>query len=250
MAEAIGLVASIATLIQLADTVNQTASKYLRTVNGAEKLINPLVNNLRSLHTILTTLAKQLDIDQDEGKLSMTLQHLNEPLNICEDALRRIQLRFESVRVIGNYVIGTLLDKQTLRHLKRLDAILPILQLALEADSLASTHALESLVRSLQLENAEQTDLLRQDIQAIHGQAEQSSKDSAQLQLRKSLRRWLAVADPRPNYLSACQRRLQGTGHWLLNNIDFMEWEVGDNNYLWLNALGRYIYFLANRLIH
>ncbi|KAL8793896.1 MAG: hypothetical protein Q9195_003515 [Heterodermia aff. obscurata] len=237
MAEAIGLVASIATLIQLADTVNQTASKYVRTINGAEKLLNPLVNNLRSLHTILITLGKQLDTEQDECSLSMTLQHLNEPLTICEDALRRIKLRFDSVRVIGNYVVGTLLDKQTLRHLKRLDGILPILQLALEADSLASTHALESLVRSLQLENAEQTDLLRQDIQAIHGQAEQSSKDSAQVQLRKSIMRWLAVADPLTNHRSACQRCLPGTGRWLLEDSGFMEWEVGHNNYLWLNAL-------------
>ena len=240
MAEVIGLVASVVTLIQLADTVNQTASKFVRTVNGAEQLLNPLVGNLRSLHTIFTTLSKQLDTEQDEGKLPMTLQHLNEPLSICEDALRRIQLRFDSVKVIGNYVIGTLLDKQTLRHLRRLDGILPVLQLALEADSLASTHAVEGLIRSLKLENAEQTDFLRQDIQAIHRQAERSSRESAQLQLRKSVMRWLAVADPHINHRSACQRRLPGTGHWLLEDLDFMEWELGQNNYLWLNALGKY----------
>ena len=240
MAEVIGLVASVATLIQLADTVNQTASKYVRTVNGAEKQLNPLMNDLRSLHTILTTLGKQLHIAQDDCSPSMTLQHLNEPLSICEDALSRIQLRFDNVRVVGNYVVGTLLDKQTLRHLKRLDGILPILQLALEADSLASTHAVESLIRSLQLENAEQTDLLRQDIQAIHGQAERVSRDSAQLKLRKSVMQWLAVADPHINHGSACQRRLPGTGLWLLEDLDFIEWEIGHNNYLWLNALGRY----------
>ena len=243
MAEVIGLVASVATLIQLADTVNQTASKFVRTVNGAEKLLNPLVGNLRSLHTILTTLSKQLDTEQDEGNLSVALQHLNEPLSICEDALRRIQLRLDSVKVIGNYVVGTLLDKQTLRHLKKLDGILPILQLALEADSLASTHAVEGLIRSLKLENSEQSNLLRQDILAIHGQAERSSRDSAQLQLRKSVMRWLAVADPHINHRSACQRRLSGTGHWLLEDPDFMEWEVGHNNHLWLNALGRYLKF-------
>ena len=249
MAEVIGLVASVATLIQLADTVNQTASKYVRTVNGAEKLLNPLLNNLRSLHTILTSLGKQLDCEKDGDTVSMTLKHLNEPLNICEDALRRIKLRFDSVRVIGNYVIGTLLDKQTLRHLKRLDGILPILQLALEADSLASTHAVESLIRSLQLENAEQTDLLRQDIRAIHGQAERSSKDSAQLQLRMSIMRWLGIADPHTNHRSACQRHLQGTGSWLLEESVFIEWEAGQNNYLWLHALGRYLSFQMIRLL-
>lgn len=249
MAEVIGLVASVATLIQLADTVNQTASKYVRTVNGAEKLLHPLVNNLRSLHTILTTLAKQLATKQNEGNPSMALQHFNEPLSICEDALRRIQLRLDSVKVIGNYVIGTLLDKQTLRHLNKLNGILPILQLALEADSLASTRAVESLIRSLKLENAEQTDLLRQDIQAIHGQAERSSRDSAQLQLRKSVMSWLAVANPHINHRSACQRRLPGTGHWLLGDLDFVEWEVGHNNYLWLNALGRYLNFQRIRLL-
>ena len=249
MAEAIGLVASVVTLIQLADRVNQTASKFVRTINGAEKLLHPLVNNLRSLHTILTTLAKQLDVEQNEGNSSMALQHLNEPLSICEDALRRIQLRLDTVKVVGNYAIGTLLDKQTLRHFKRLDGILPILQLALEADSLASTHAVESLVRSLQLENAEHTDLLRQDIQAIHVQAEQSSKDSAQLQLRKSITAWLAIADPHTNHRAACQRRLPGTGHWLLEDEDFMEWEARNNTYLWLNALGRHPILQAIRLL-
>lgn len=169
MAEAIGLAATVITLIQLADNVSQTASKFVRTINGTEEILSPLLSNLQSLQHILRTLDNQLRTGQAEVDLSMTLQHLKEPLNDCEDALSRIQLRFERVKVIGNYVIGMLVDKQTSRNLKRLEGIVPILQLALEADSLASTHAIERLMRSLKLEYAERTELLQKDIQAFHG---------------------------------------------------------------------------------
>ena len=164
----------------------------------------------------------------------MTLHHLQQLLSICENALSRIQLSLDKVKVVGNYVIGTLLDKQTLRHIQRLDGIVPILQLALEADSLASTHAIESLLRTLQLDNTEQTGLLRQDIQALRGdtlqwklEAKETAAESAELRLRTSILNWLALADPTRNHHAACQRHLLGTGQWLLESAEFADWEGG-----------------------
>lgn len=246
MAEAIGLVASVATLITLTETVKQTVSKFVRTTKGAEKILNPVLGNLYSLHTILVTLHKQLEIRQDKSHRSMTLHHLQQPLSICENALSRIQLSLDKVKVVGNYVIGTLLDKQTLRHIQRLDGIVPILQLALEADSLASTHAIESLLRTLQLDNTEQTGLLRQDIQALRGdnlqwklEAKETAAESAELRLRTSILKWLALSDPTTNHRAACQRHLVGTGQWLLESAEFADWEAGHKPHLWLQAMGK-----------
>lgn len=246
MAEAIGLVASVVTLITLTETVKHTVSKFVKTINGAEKVLNPVLGNLYSLHTILVTLHKQLDIQQDKSHRSMTLHHLQQPLSICENALSRIQLSLDKAKVVGNYVIGTLLDKQTLRHIQRLDGIVPILQLALEADSLASTHAIENLLRTLQLDNTEQTGLLRQDIQALRGdtlhwklEAKETAAEFAELRLRTSILNWLALADPTSNHHAACQRHLLGTGQWLLESAEFVDWEAGRKPHLWLQAMGQ-----------
>ncbi len=138
-----------------------------------------------------------------------------------------------------------MLDKDSSKHLKQLDDLIPVLQLALDADTLTSTHAIENYLQSLRLESLEQAEVLHRDIQAHHKDArrwkEQEDRQremAAESQLRETILNWLTVVDPEANYLAACQRNQPGTGNWLLESIDFSEWESGQSNCLWLNAMG------------
>lgn len=165
MAEVVGLAARLVTLIQLTRTINQTVSRFVRTANGAESSLKRLLANVNSLSTIFAALQRQLETKVDKPA---SLQHVDRLLLLCEGILCRIHLRLEKVKVVGNYVLGIMIDKQTSNLLKGLDEIISVLQLALEADNSTSSHTIESLVRSLQLENAEQNEHLRNDIRTTH----------------------------------------------------------------------------------
>ena len=213
MAEILGLVASIVAVIQLTDMVAENAKKHVSSVKGAQLVLVPLVGKLRSLSSILTALKTQLEVRKFESGESLSLQHLREPLKICKDILISMKLRLDNLKVIGGYVVGSLLDKQTTSQVKRLEDLIPILQLALDADKLASTQAIEYHVQSLRLDGAEQTQSLHQDIQALHQdairwklEAEDLKGASAEIRFREKVFSWLAPSDPESNYRSACQR--------------------------------------------
>ena len=243
MAEVVGLAASLVTLIQLTRTINQTVSRFVRTANGAETSIKRLLANVNSLSTIFAALQAQLETKVNQ---SASLQHVDRLLLLCEGILSRISLRLEKVKVVGNFVVGIMVDKQTSKLLTRLDEIVPVLQLALEADNLTSSYTIENLVRSLQLENAEQTERLRNDIRTTHRdtlkwqeEVKQASEKSADINLHKSILNWLRIADVETNHRAATQRHLLGTGQWLLDGDDFKQWEAGHQSRLWFHAMGK-----------
>ncbi|MCJ1378282.1 hypothetical protein MMC17_001379 [Xylographa soralifera] len=239
MAEIIGLMASVIAVIQLAEAVDKTVSKYLHTTRSVQSVLVPLLGKLRHLNAILSTLQVQLNTTK-----SSALQHLHEPLRICEALLTKLKARLDHLQIIAGCVIGPVLDKDSLKHLKRLDDLIPVLQLALDADTLASTHAIEDYLQSLRLESLEQAQIIHHDIQAHHKdirkwkeEEDRQREMAAESQLRERIFNWLTVVNPEENYLAACQRSQPGTGNWLLDSLDFSDWESGRDNYLWLNAI-------------
>ena len=240
MAEMIGLIASVTTVIQLVRAVDKTVSEYLHTVKSVQSVLVPILSKLRHLSAILSNLQLQLGTTK-----STALQHLDEPLKICEALLAKLKARLDHLNIIAGCVVGPVLDKDSLKHLKRLDDLIPVLQLALDADTVTSTHAIEHYLQSLRLESLEQAQILHHDIQAHHEDArrwkeeeERQREVAAEAQLRQTIFNWLTVVNPETNYLAACQRSQPGTGNWLLESTDFLDWESGRDNCLWLNAMG------------
>ena len=240
MAEILGLLASVAAVIQLTRAVDETVSEYLHSVKSVQSVLVPLLSKIRHLHAILSNLHLQLDTAD-----STVLQHLHEPLRICEALLTKLKARLDQLTIIAGCVIGPVLDKDTLRQLKWLDDLIPVLQLALDADAVTSTHAIETYLRSLRLESLEQSQVLHRDVRAHHQDAQRWKEQedrrrglAAESQLRETILNWLAAVSPEANYLAACQRSQPGTGNWLLESTDFLNWESGQNRCLWLNAMG------------
>ena len=247
MAELLGVVASVIAILQLTDMVTETAKKYVNTIKGADSVLIPLLGKLRSLNSILGALKAQLEGKVSSSSQSISLQHLKELLHLCEGALTRMKAKLESLKVVGKYVVGSLLDKQTTGQVKLIEDLIPILQLALDADNLAITQNIEYYVQSLQVDSAKQAQTLRDDVRSYHQdairwklEADQLREATSEEQLREKILNWLTHSDPEVNYRSACQLRQPGTGHWLLESKDFMEWEAGQNPRLWLHAMGSY----------
>ena len=243
MAEAVGLAASVVTLIELTRLTTQTVSRFVRTINGANSALTTLLANIDNLSTIFMALQGQLKTKQNQ---STALQHVERLLILSEDVLRRINLRLEKVKIVGNYVVGTIIDNQTSKLLRKLDDIVPVLQLALEADNLTSSHTIESLLQSLQLENTQQVERLRQNIHIIHGdtlkwreELQEANESSARIRLHRSILSWLRIADFETNHRAAAQLHLPGTGQWLLYGDKFKHWEAGHQPHLWLHAMGK-----------
>ncbi len=241
MAEILALTASVIALIQLTEVVDKRVSEYLHTVKSVQSILVPLLAKLRHINAILSTLQLQLETTK-----SSALQLLHEPLRICEALLRKLKTRFDHLKIIAGCVIGPVLDKDSLKHLKQLDDLIPVLQLALDAETLTSTHAIEDYLQSLHLENLEQAQVLHRDIQAHHKDAQRWKKEEDQQRemaeethLRDKILGWLTIVNPEANYLAACQRNQSGTGNWLLESTDFSDWENGRDKCLWLNAMGK-----------
>ena len=144
-------------------------------------------------------------------------------------------------------MVGPLLDKQTTGQVKLIEDLIPILQLALDADKLAIAQQIKYHVEALQVDSAKQAQTLRDEIQAHHQdalrwkiEADHLREASSEEQLREKIFNWLAHSDPEVNYRSACQRQQPGTGQWLLESEDLREWEAGQDSHLWLHAMGLY----------
>ena len=247
MAEVLGVVASVIAILQLTDMVTETTNKYVNTIKGADSVLMPLLGKLRSLSSVLGALKAQLEGKISSSSESISLQHLKDLLHLCEGALTRMKAKLDSLKVVGKYVVGSLLDKQTTGQIKLIEDLIPILQLALDADKLAITQQIKYYVETLQVDSAKQAQTLRDDIQAHHQdalrwkiEADHLREASAEEQLREKIFNWLAHSDPEVNYRSACQRQQPGTGHWLLESKDFREWEAGQDSRLWLHAMGLY----------
>ena len=212
----------------------------MHTLKSAQSKLISLLGKIRRLHGILSTLQLQL-----ETARSSTIQHLHEPLSICEKLLTRLKTRLDNFKIIAGCVVGPLLDKDGLIDMKRLDDLIPILQLALDADNLTITQGIENYLRSFRLENLEQTHTLHHQIKAYHQDAriwkeeeDEHKQSAAESQLRRSIFTWLASVDIEVNYLSACQRNQPGTGKWLLESKTFLNWKSCQSKHLWLNAKG------------
>lgn len=49
---------------------------------------------------------------------------------------------------------------------------------------------------------------------------------------------WLSPVDPHENHKSAISAHEEGSGDWILESKEFMEWQQARNSFLWLSGFG------------
>ena len=241
MAEVLGLVASVVAVIQLTDTVGKTASKYIHTVKGTRSTLQPLVYKLQGLKDILTAIQTQLEIKSSDHPKYLALQHLKQPLEVCQVIMIKLEARLNSIKVVGNYVVGSILDRSMTNYLNQLDDLTNLLRLALATDSLASVQAVETELKSLRLGTSEHSQRLQDELEAHHEDLLDWRKEAdvaRETAFQEKIIAWLVLADPEYNHRVACRRQEPGTGSWLFESPEYTDWETGHNLNLWLSAMG------------
>ena len=136
--EALTITASIIAIVQLTGACLKISKKL------TEKRIGPSSYNSARLSAINTTLygfngtiknlQTHLEIcEEDQARLE-TLDHLEEPLTRCVDALKVLSLRMESDSFFKQYIIGSRFDKKLDDCLRVLKDATKLLELALLCD--------------------------------------------------------------------------------------------------------------------
>ncbi|KAF4456693.1 hypothetical protein F53441_1249 [Fusarium austroafricanum] len=230
MAEAIGLAASIAGLVQLTGAVFKLTTKFCREAKDAPSKAQELATQARDLAGIfenLRLLASSLETRNSDSSLK------TEHIDSCQSTLDEINKRLDKAQADfdsgkpGKRFSRRLKWPFSLSETKDLVADLSShranLTLALSADSM------DSLLKSL----------AKQD--EIHNLIERKLSFDTRVELnkrRKEVMNFFLRVKPQ-DYLDVSRElRHEATGSWLTNdNSTFERWKNGSNSKLWLSGI-------------
>lgn len=114
MAEAIGLVASIFAVVQLADRITVACKYYLETVDGCPKDLRLIFVELGSLKAIFDGLTFLDKDDPDDSKLLISLQGVDGPIEGCRRAMNELEKQFPTASSSSPSSSGIKTKKQKL----------------------------------------------------------------------------------------------------------------------------------------
>nr|RBQ93950.1 hypothetical protein FVER53263_13373 [Fusarium verticillioides] len=230
MAEAIGLAASIAGLVQLTGSVFKLLTKFCKEAKDAPSKAQDLATQTRDLAGIFENLRLLASaLEERESNPALKPQHLES----CQKILNEISSKLDNA--LSDFDGG----KSARRFVRRLkwpfsvqetkDLVAELanhranLQLALAADSM------DALIKSL----------ARQD--EIHSMIERRISFETRVELnkrRKEVMNFFLRIKPQ-DYLDVSRElRHEATGSWLTNDDStFERWKNGSNSQLWLSGI-------------
>lgn len=220
MAE-IGLILSIASLVQLSNLVLTSCVDYVDKVKNAPADIHKIINEVSGLEFILKRLSNLVPSDENDARLA-SLKALYElptgPFNACSEVLGEMAKKLEKISgsgVLRRRLMWPFEGGKVEELLAGLEKHKSTFMLALAGDS------------------AEMDVVTSEAISKIGSQIDD-------LQIREERRliaEWLRGADPSTNHNAARKKHEPGTGDWLLNLKDFETWKDGEGGVLWLYGI-------------
>ena len=139
MAEIIGLIASVISIIEGINKANGFVRKHVHTHSSIRKELVPMLAKVTAFAGLLQAVKLEAEFEEHDQARLKALAHIDGPLYACKDAAKAIENRLDRIISVGNLSIGKLLDKECLSALNILDQTKPILELALLADQRYNT---------------------------------------------------------------------------------------------------------------
>ncbi|KAN0095697.1 hypothetical protein V8E51_016408 [Hyaloscypha variabilis] len=273
--EAIGLVASVIAIVQISGACLKLSLKPLGPSSYKPERLQSLSTTLYGFNGNIRNLQTLLEIYEDDQARLDTLNHLQEPLTKCHEALQLLNSRLQSDGFFAQYIMGSKFDKKFELCLRVLNDAKDLLELSLQCDQRILISAVESYIRNVAEDTRDIKAAIKQNEQLIqtmdtgikqysdlamrlhdeHTQSvarlESSIRDvhidiesqEVEGRLREQLRHrslvlnWLSNVDFRSNYLDALRKREAGTGQWLIDQELFRSWRDGPVRALWLNGM-------------
>ncbi|KAF2647725.1 hypothetical protein K491DRAFT_291504 [Lophiostoma macrostomum CBS 122681] len=242
MAEALGVAASIITIVQITKEIVALAKRNIHTTDHAHSVLSSLLGRLTAYKGLFEGLQLQAESHEADAIRLSALDHVGGPLEACKESLSFIKDALQRPR--GKLWIGKVLNKDIMKALEKLDQLRPILQTALEADQrvlLAAIedyaknisqdlHKLQSTAEDLQ-ENVKSSindqELWREEVTATRKAAEGLAK-------RKNILDWISTLDQSGRHQILIEAHHSGTNEWFMRSLDFTEWFTCKSTNLWL----------------
>ena len=229
--EAVGLAASLASLIEISGTLVAAGYGYISKVAHAPSRMRMVLSEVSSVNLVLGRLDEH--VATTSASTSTSVLHVlsrNGVFEDCSNILRKLdgtiricmaeseaQSSKSEAKAFIKRAIWPMKEKETEETLKHLDRLRSVLSDAVVQDSAASLHRLE-----------ETTQLLHQ-----------TTTEMASTQRHAELMAWVCPydGDPFDNYQAALKRRQPGTGGWLTESDSFRIWSQHDDGIFWLRGL-------------
>lgn len=223
MAEALGVAASIIAVLQLSGVV----INYLKDVKDASKDCQNIlleIGSTRCLLQVLNDLIAGSNTQESYLAAARSLAVQHGPLDQFRSALERLSEKLitpgNSFAKTAKVLTWTLKKYDVKELLSTIERIKSLLSLALQNDHLSLSRSIEADVIEIK--------------RGVLLQAQQS-RDAKDLDIL----RWLALSKPEEAHIRVRERRLPGTGKWLLENPNFIAWrdEEQTNSILWCHGI-------------
>ncbi|CAF9915083.1 MAG: hypothetical protein ALECFALPRED_009973 [Alectoria fallacina] len=231
MAEAVGLAASLASLIEISGRVVAAGYGYISKVANAPSRMRMVLSEVSSVNLVLGRLEENLTTVSTPTSTSVldALSRIG-VFEDCSNILRQIDSTVQicmaegeahsskhDVKAVLRRAIWPMKEKETEEVLKHLDRLRSVLSDAIVQDSTASLYRLEEMTQKLH----------------------QTTTEMANTQHHAALMAWVCPysGDPFDNYQAALKRRQPGTGGWLTESDSFKTWSQNDHGIFWLRGL-------------
>jgi hypothetical protein len=126
----LGVTASIIACIQLTKTLLNRVGPSSHSKDDLNRILDT-INGFQGSYTELQSFLKINE--EDEARLS-ALQHLEKPLQKCNEALEFLRKRLDGLNFIGQHVIGSVWDAKLKKCLERLSEAKDLFDLAMRRD--------------------------------------------------------------------------------------------------------------------
>ena len=139
MAEVVGILGLIGSIIGILEGVNKTRAifkKYVHKSSSLQKELVPVLGKLTAFTGILRGLQLECELDESDSARLEIFEHIRAPLEASEKAAKTIMARLNQVISIGgiSLAFGKVLNKETAAALHILEQTKDVLDLALDAD--------------------------------------------------------------------------------------------------------------------
>jgi hypothetical protein len=132
--EAIGLVASVIAIVQISGACLKLSLKPLGPSSYKPERLQSLSTTLYGFNGNIRNLQTLLEIYEDDQARLDTLNHLQEPLTKCHEALQLLNSRLQSDGFFAQYIMGSKFDKKFELCLRVLNDAKDLLELSLQCD--------------------------------------------------------------------------------------------------------------------
>jgi hypothetical protein len=132
--EAIGLVASVIAIVQLSGACLKLSLKPLGPSSYMPERLQTLNTTLYGFNGNIRNLQTLFEIYEDDQARLDTLNHLQEPLMRCREALQLLSSRLQSNGFFAQYIMGSKFDKKFDLCLRVLNDAKELLELSLQCD--------------------------------------------------------------------------------------------------------------------